>query len=783
MRLILKIFIFFSIIGLGVAYYFFSKADELVATRLMQTQTQNIPSLLSTPTVIKSEHKIKKKVLLEVLKNRNYIKKNIAISNLRPGEFIASENEIVIFNRGFNSKNGKDITASLKTISLTTKKITDSSDSLSSIVFEPISLSPLVDKEFKVFENKDFKELPTNFVNALVAIEDERFFHHFGIDLKGIFRALIINIKAGRVIQGGSTITQQLAKNILFSPERTLIRKLKEAFAALSLERRLSKNQIIEMYLNEIYFGQEGSIAIHGIGEAAKTFFKLEATELSLSQSALLAGIIKAPSSYSPRRHIEKAIKRRDLVLQNMLSQNLITKQEFDQAKIEEIIVNKTKRHKNKAPHFLYRIKDDLEQKIENLDSVLNKGINVHSTINFEMQQCAENAISKHITYLENGFPKLKNSKTPIQAALVAIEPFSGEVRAWVGGRDYQKSQFDHVYQLNRPVGSTIKPFVYLTALDEKLNSYKVATVSTILPDAPIEVILANGDVWEPQNFSKEYQGPVTLRKALEKSLNIPAVYLAQKAGIKAVANTIKSFDISKKVPAVPSIALGAIDTNLLKITAAYSGLANNGILVKPRLYSSVISNTNQSLLETKIEEKKLADENAVYVLTNLLEGVINSGTARVIRSLGYKGDAAGKTGTSNESRDSWFIGYTPNMTAGIWVGFSDNSETFLTGSKAAAPIWSYFMMCAQNFLEKEKFIKTSNVEYVRIDADTGIRDTAECPAANPITEIFIKGTGKFNECNRFESNIEDDQFIENEQKPDENTPRSRKGLWDILFH
>jgi penicillin-binding protein 1B len=343
------------------------------------------------------------------------------------------------------------------------------------------------------------------------------------------------------------------------------------------------------------------------------------------------------------------------------------------------------------------------------------------------MQRCAEAAI-EHGAKIVSENPKLKDRKTSPEFALVALEPYSGLIKAWVGGKDFGVTQFNRVNQGLRQIGSTIKPFLYLTALDGSLNSYKVASAVSILEDQPHEVKLKHQAAWNPENYDHEFRGDVTLRYALENSLNMPALYIADRIGLAALRRTLTAFRLADAVQQVPSLALGALDTNLLRLTAAYGALANAGIYIQPRLYVSVLDEAGDKLATSELVEERVADDSATYVLTNILQGVLSRGTGKGARSAGFTRDAAGKTGTSNDARDAWFVGFTPNLVAGVWVGFDDNSQLGLTGGAAAAPIWGEFMRCSSSYLPSASFVAPAGISFIDIDARTGGRATDDCP-------------------------------------------------------
>lgn len=732
---------------LTVALVIFLRVDQRVGDRLAGRQTSGLSLVLSGTSQVRSGTPAAKLIRKRV-EARNY--RETSAAKPSPGEFSVKGDLITVTTRPFRDSDRKEVPARSLRVNVSTGEITDlGGDAATAITLEPVSIAPLGSSEVRASSFRPLAELPKSLQQAFLAIEDKRFYSHIGVDPVGIARAMAKNIAAGKLVEGGSTLSQQLAKNILFTPKKTLGRKVMEMFAALSLERRLTKEQILEMYLNEIYFSQEGQVSVHGVQEASQSFFAKDVTKLTVGEGALLAGLIKAPSSYSPRRNMKRAIARRNLVLTEMRDQGFIDEKAFTAAVGEKITLGPPPFRKKDAPFFVSAVEKQLGETFD-IEGAAVSGVQVHTWLDPEIQKCAEQAVSESIAALEKANPRLrkKHKGRVFEQSLVAIEPFSGAVKAWVGGRDFSANQFDHVGMARRQIGSTIKPFLYLTALDASLNSYKVATPISILSDEPTGITLFDRSQWTPENYDHTFRGDVTLRYALERSLNIPAVYVAQRVGIPALAQTLHQFDVSPEIPQFPALALGALDTTLLRLTAAYGALANGGRLVSPRLYSSVMSPEGGELTSTVHNEVPVAQEGPVYLVTDILRGVVQRGTAQVIRRMGYKGVAAGKTGTSNEARDAWFVGFTPRLAVGIWTGYDDNSPLGLTGGVASAPTWARFMQCVEPLVESEDFIRPPSVEAVPLDKELLCRASPDYPRERVITELFVQGTAPREECN-----------------------------------
>lgn len=721
-------------------FWEYKQIDKRVTSQLHSERTTDVPTIYSAPfnltsyvrrqqnlPLAKKHHSIR-----QALRNHGYRESSSAPS--RPGEFQLHEDSLSIIIREHRDISGQATAATLTSLELSHPDTGDE------ILLEPQVVSLIGSENMRASSRTPLGRIPLFAQRAVIAIEDERFYNHIGIDFISIARAAFTNITSLSFAQGGSTLTQQLAKNLFLSPKKTIRRKLKEIPTALSIERHLTKDQILELYLNEVYLGQEGSVAIHGIPSAAKSFFGKSLDGIEIHEAALLAGIIKAPSFYNPRRSPKRAQTRRNIVLRKMADQGFITPGQLHHA-LSQPVKTIPPRHRNRlAPFFTSAIERELNSLID-LQSASSTGLAVMTGLDLDLQRCASLAISEGLSRIEQSKPQMKRRARPLQAALVAIEPFSGLIKAWVGGRNFSKSQFDRVSQASRQIGSTIKPFVYLTALDGSLNSYKVATASSIIEDEPITFNLSNHSTWSPENYDHNYRGDVTLRYALEKSLNLPALYIAQRVGIPAIRRLASSVQLADTIQPLPSLALGALDTNLLRLTSAYGALANGGIHVNPRLYVVANDERGEALVIPDIIESRIANEGPTYVLTNILQGVIDRGTASIIRRKGYRGHAAGKTGTSDESRDAWFIGYTPNLAVGVWVGFDDNMPMGLSGGGAAAPIWKGFMSCGAPFVDDDDFIPPRSVQFHNIDRSTGGRATPNCPEDRIDNEVFVQGT------------------------------------------
>jgi penicillin-binding protein 1B len=789
-------FLLLSGIGVTALYSKYRAVEKDVVLSLNNKTATSVPAIYSHYELYTSESQLRPAALIQLLADRQYQK--VTSEPSHPGEYFETPQAIVLLTRPFSHPERSVEEPQLIEVSKSDGAVRNLNDPQSGILLlEPVVIETLGGDNQRASDRVALADLPPWLPSMVLSIEDERFYSHIGVDPLGIGRAVITNISSGKLVQGGSTITQQLAKNLFFSPEKTLTRKIKEALAAIALERHLSKAAVLEMYLNEVYLGQEGNVAIHGVAEAARAYFGRAVYDLTPAESAMLAGIIQAPSYYSPRRHPERAQQRRNVVLDKTLQRGMISPQQHQEAVNTPIRVTEQVQYARKAPYFVTQVRQGLPEGW--FDKASRSGLKLHTSLHFAAQRCAETSVKTSMPSVEK---KARRSKTgvPLQVGLVAIEPTTGLIRAWAGGREYSKNQFDHVAQAKRQIGSTIKPFLYLTALDANLNEYKAATPISILPDSPLAIKTVANQKWVPENYDHKYRGDVTLRYALEKSLNIPAAYLSTRVELRKLVDTLTKFRIAPKIPAVPSLALGSLESTLLDVTTSYAALANGGSYVAPRAVIQVTDALDTPLLtDPEIVPEPIANPAPVYVLTNILQGVIDRGTGSGIRAAGYKGIAAGKTGTSNDSRDSWFVGYTPDLSVGVWVGYDDNSPTNLTGGSGAAPIWAAFMQCMEPLQRPIGFSAPPGVVAVDIDPATRRQPCNGDSESGLVREVFVEGTEPPSACDarmaqpRFEANTQPEDVegssdyasdqpgeVREPWPPKEQGVENSESLWDL---
>jgi penicillin-binding protein 1A len=572
------------------------------------------------------------------------------------------------------------------------------------------------------------KAIPPYLKAALLATEDQRFYSHSGLDIKGIGRAIINDIRAGRFVEGGSTITQQLAKTLFLTPRRTLLRKLKEAFLALQLERRYTKDAILALYFNQIYLGS----GTYGVEAAAQLYFGKPVNALNLSECALLAGLPQAPSRYSPLVNKPLAVKRRNVVLRRMLKNGIIGQSLYDETVNRPLKLNTGARPSNLAPYFIAHIKQSLEKEI-GAELLYKGGLTVSTTLVYQEQKAAALAVSEGLEAFKSRNSELGNRNSP-QAALIALDVKTGGIRAMIGGRDFKQSAFNRATMAERQPGSAFKPLVYALAIERGFAQ------NTLLQDAPVAYkIVGKRKLWQPQNFSGAFKGSVTLRKALSASQNIPSVRLIEMLGVSSVVQFAHSMGIRSQLRPYLSLALGASEVRLIDLTAAYAVFANQGQWTRPFGVTDVYDRDNRRLWRVKPERKAVMSRVGAAVMTDMLAAVINEGTGRKARVI--QRPLGGKTGTTNQYKDALFVGFSPAIATGVWVGM-DKFTTLgkgETGAKAALPIWIQFMQAALDGKPYQHFDLPDDVVRVRMDRATG-KAVGEDAAAGAVDALFIKG-------------------------------------------
>jgi len=573
------------------------------------------------------------------------------------------------------------------------------------------------------------KDIPHYLKTALIATEDRKFYKHSGVDIKGILRAIIKNIWAGEYVEGASTITQQLAKTLFLTPKKTIIRKMKEAVLSFQLERRYTKDEILKLYLNQVYFGS----GAYGVESAARLFFGKTVKSLNLAECALIAGLPKSPSRYSPLVNIDLALKRRNIVLKQMATTGIITETALKQALKQPLLLEKSGFDPVKGPYFVEHVRNFLEE-IIGPTMLYKSGLTVFTTLSWPLQKAAEQSVENGLFALEKRMKQNKIINPKPQCSLISIDIQSGGILAMVGGRNFYKSPFNRATVAKRQPGSAFKPVVYAYAIEKDFPQ------STLILDAPVVFKGAReGDDWRPENFSDDFKGEITFRKALALSKNIPAVRLIEMLGASSVSRFGHTLGIKTPLLSNLTLALGSSDVTLLDLTASYSVFPNRGKLISPYCIMEVLDQNERVIWRVKPQKKVVMSRAGASIITNMLKGVIEEGTGRKARVLRHS--VAGKTGTTDEFKDALFIGFSSSISTGVWVGQDDFTTLgdMETGAKAALPIWIEFMKKALADKPYQYFDIPDDVVQVRMDATTGF--LVQDDSRKGVKALFKKGT------------------------------------------
>ncbi len=611
------------------------------------------------------------------------------------------------------------------------------------LILDTPHLSTLHGRDRRRRRTVPLDDMPDDVVRAVLAAEDHRFFAHPGIDAVRIAGAAVTNLTGDRShLVGASTLTQQLIKNTLLSSEQTLWRKLREQALAILLERRLPKPRILELYLNEVYLGHRGSFAIHGVAQGARALFGKDLRNLTLGEAATMAGLIRAPQTHAPHRHPERARERRNGVLQAMVDLGLVTP---DRAMVaaREPLTAVTDAADREAPYLVDFVRAQVDDRLDDRRGG-SRALRIDTTVDLHLQRLAETAVREGLDRI--GGRRSGRSGPRPQAALVSVDPRNGAIRALVGGRSYQESQFNRAEHARRQPGSVIKPFVYLAALERAAREPGMRfTPASVLDDRPT-TFRFGGRPWRPANYGGVYDGPITARAALARSRNVAAVRVGELAGFGAIADLWAAASGGKAPPAYPAIALGAFESTPLEVAAAYTVLANRGARAPLHAVSRITAG-EELVHRHEGRAQPVARAESAFLVTSMLRSTFDDGTAASARRNGFAHDAAGKTGTSNDLRDAWFAGFTPTLLTVVWVGMDDDSPLGLTGAEAALPIWTAFMRNALAERTEPGFMPPPRVTLVDICPDTGRRAGASCPRS--VAGAFVEGAEPDARCRR----------------------------------
>jgi penicillin-binding protein 1B len=592
-----------------------------------------------------------------------------------------------------------------------------------------------------------YQDLPKALVDAILATEDHRFYSHHGVDCLRIVAAAIKDLRSDKRLQGGSTLTMQLARNLFLTPRRTIRRKMAEVFFALLIENRLTKEQILALYANQVYLGQRDSFSIYGVGEAASVYFNKDVSALTLPEAAFLTGLIRGPNFYLPYEHPKRAGERRKFVLRRMFETGFISGREAEQASRTPLGLTERSIEARQHAYFVDMVKAQLLTRFSEHD-LLSNGYRVYTTLDLDLQRAAAEGARAGLIEVDRQVKKVseRKKKSPSdsgrpQLALAALDPRTGDVKALVGGRAYDESQLNHVLARRQP-GSSFKPFVYAAALNSGVDgSLPLITPATVLPDEPTTFEFGD-QPYSPKNYKQEYSESVTVREALTDSLNVPTVHLAEMVGYGKVRDLAVMAGFNNRVEPTPAIALGAYDATPLEVAGAYTIFANRGKYVKPRFIVAVADAAGHTVWVNPVNSHRVLDPRVSYLMVSLLESVINTGTGAGARTGGFRLPAAGKTGTSH---DGWFAGFTPNLLAVVWVGYDDDRDLNITGAHSALPVWTEFMKRTTGlpvYKTWQPFSQPDGIETAAIDNLTNLVALAD-PALTH-SEVFITGTEPF---------------------------------------
>jgi len=748
------IFVALAMAFTGWFSYYYVKYDRIIEQRFRGPVFANSATIYAIPRVVRVGEKIDVQQIAADLRAGGYAKD----TSTRMGGFR-------LFSGGIEITPGPDSyhspeSATIRIDGGVVSGISGKGGDLQAYELEPEPVTSMFDASQRSKRQVvKYNEIPPVMVNAVLAIEDRRFFQHGGVNFVRMAEATWVDLTHQRHEQGGSTLTMQLSRGFFLSPEKTIKRKLTEMLIALELEHKFNKQQIFEFYANWVDLGQRGSFTISGFAEASKAYFNKDLKDITLPEAAMLAGIIQRPSYLSPYRHPERALERRNLVLDSMVETHAITAAEAQKAKATPLKLAPPNVEASDAPYFVDLVRETLSNKLDERQ-MNDQSDRIYTTLDPDLQKAAAQAVENGIKLVDDQVNRRRTKRVKVgpgkyqttvepgpeaQVAVVVLDPHTGQVLALVGGRNYGLSQLDHAVS-KRPTGSIFKPFVYAAAIDTALDgSNPVLTPVSMVNDEP--TTFAYGDqIYEPRNYKEEYHGEVPARYALALSMNNGTVQLAQQVGYDKVADLARSAGIVSVKP-TPAMALGAYDASPLDMAAAYTVFANGGLRISPLLIDSVRNAKGDVVLDFKPEKRQVLDPRVAAVMTNMMEGVMNFGTAFEVRQRGFTAPAAGKTGSSH---DGWFAGYTTNLLCIVWVGFDDYSDLHLSGAQTAAPIWAEFMKKAvtlPQYDDTKPFAQPPGVVEVQLDKATNLLATPSCP--DTYTAVFIAGTEPTQSCDQ----------------------------------
>jgi penicillin-binding protein 1B len=733
----------------GILVYYYVSFGKLINARLTGQIFQNTSSVYSAPGRIYTGETLKEAELTAYLLRAGYQEGS---SDGAPGQLRVNGNVVEIkpsADSYFQGKNAVRVEFSNFGISHITE-LPDGSPA-DFAMLEPQLITNLFDESREKRRVERYEDFPPDLMHAVLAAEDKRFFDHGALDMIRVFGAAFYDISRGQKAQGASTIDMQVARTFFFTTKREWSRKAKEILMAAELNERFSKQQILELYANDIYLGNRGSFSIRGFGEGAQAYFGKDVRELSVGECAFLAAIIRSPNRYaSAERHLDRAVEARDRVLGQMVEDGYITADQEDQAKKAKLKFINGGLNSSSAPYFVDMVKDHLLEKYSEADLEV-QSYHIYTTLDPDLERAASDAIQIGVANIDKLLAKRyaawKKKGDPVptpQVALVAMDPRTGEIRALVGGRDYGESQLNHALAHRQP-GSVFKPFVYAAAFDNAVQGLQpVITPVTTVDDSPTTFEFDNKE-YTPNNYGEEFYGQITVRDALMHSLNVATVKVAEMIGYQRVVDVVRQMGLGTNIEPTPAVALGAYEMTPIDVAAAYTAFANSGVRAEPRFIRSVVNADGNTEEASAPQTRNVLDPRVVFLVTSLMEDVINHGTGAPVRAMGFDAPAAGKTGTS---RDGWFAGYTSNLLCVVWVGFDDNRDLNLTGGQSAAPIWGEFMKRAvalPAYRNTQAFEPPAGIVEQSVDPKTGMLSSPACPQM--VQEYFISGSEPTQYC------------------------------------
>jgi penicillin-binding protein 1B len=767
LRAAAAVFIFSSLFFFAIFAYFYVKYDSIISKKMSGQIFSTSAKIFARPVTVHPGDKFSNTQIATMLRRAGYVDRdNKADAPMGTFRMVSGGIEVLPGPESYHSTDGaKILNGTDGRVDQILGVGTNSGATLGSYELEPELVTALFQGQDRTKRQiLTYHDLPKVMVDSVLAIEDRKFFEHGGINWLSLIGSFVTDLRSTGIRRGGSTITMQISRGFFLTPEKKITRKLTEMLIAIELEQKFNKQQIFELYANQVYLGQRGSFSINGFGEAARSYFGKDIKEITLPEAAMIAGIIQSPNMLNPYKRPEKVMERRNIVLDSMVETGAITRQQCEAAKAAPLKLSAPNVEASDAPYFVDMVKDALGSKHSETD--LNENAyRIYTTIDPDLQHAAAEAVAEGIKLVDQQVAKQrtrrvkvgspKDSKVAVtiptgpipQVALVALDPHTGEVLALVGGRNYGFSQLNHAIA-KRPTGSIFKPFVYAAAMNSALTAQDndpVFTQVSMIDDSPTTFEF-DGKAYDPRNYKNEYHGQVTARYALQMSLNNATVKMAEMVGYDKVAALARNAGIAS-VKATPAAALGAYDASPIEMAGAYTVLANNGVRIDPLLIHSMRTANGDVVEDFHNDKRPVLDPRVAYVITNMMQNVIDHGTGFTVRARGFTAPAAGKTGTSH---DAWFAGYTSNLLCIVWVGYDDYSDLKLAGSSTAGPIWAEFMKKAvrlPQYSNTTGFTAPTGVVTVTLDKTTNLLATASCPDAyNP---VFVEGSEPKETCDR----------------------------------